>query len=163
MVDKSSCSSGASAVHALFYTAAEICYFCVFTTEFNYHIRLRNKFFYGGGSGNNFLYKRNIQPLRNGKPSGTGNFYRNSLFLARRKFRFDFIESFINYIYNCTADIGTVSPVIRINNIIVIIKNSNFYGSGTYINSYPNRYNISAGILTFFHKTAFHTKMVIKI
>ena len=152
MINECTGSSGASTVHALFYAAAEIGYFCIFAAQLYYHIRLGYKFFYGGRGGNNFLDKRYIQPLRNGKSARAGNFYGNRLLFTRGKCGFNLIESFINYIYNRTAYIRAMPPVIGINNIIVIIKNGNFYGSRAYIDSYSNRYNFFTGISIFFHK-----------
>ena len=115
LVYKGTSTTGTGTIHALLYTAAEISNLGVFTTKLNYNISLRNQFFYRGSSGNNFLNKRNIQPLRNRKTTRTGYLGGNSTSRAAFNIRLQKIKSFIYNSNNRTADICTVTLIVAVN------------------------------------------------
>jgi hypothetical protein len=89
MINKSSRTPSANAVHALFHGAAKIGNLGIFTAKFDDCISVGYDFFHCLRAGNHFLDKGKVQTLREADTGRTGKHHRQQLFRYCRVRRFN--------------------------------------------------------------------------
>src|SRR5574344_1696023 len=135
LVNERSCTACTCSVHALFYTAAEICDFGILAAEFYDDICLRNYLFNSSCSRYDFLNKRNRKPLRYRQSARSCHFYGNSAVFSAENFLFKNIKRLIHNRNDCTAYIGSLTFIVTVDEYIIIIKNCDFYCCRAYVDA----------------------------
>ena len=119
LVDESSRSAGACAVHPLLNCRPVERYLCVLAAKLYGYIGLRNELFNGSAAGYYFLLKSDAQKIRKRKPAGSRN-NRSDGYITQ------LISHLLQEFSGLLEYVRHVSLVLRINDLIRLVKQNEF-------------------------------------